>query len=51
MLAGYSDDYMSDFVLQGCRNLDQTKLAHDLLKTVKVFYNFVWDDRVRNFFE
>ena len=36
MFAGYSHDYMSDFVLQGCRDIDQTKLAQDLLNTVKV---------------
>ena len=36
MLAGYTEEYIGDFVLQGCQTIDQTELAHDLLNTVKV---------------
>ena len=40
MFAGYSEEYMADFVLQGCSHVDQTKMANDLLKTVKVSLDF-----------
>ncbi|XP_066929845.1 folliculin-interacting protein 2-like [Clytia hemisphaerica] len=35
MLAGYTENYLGDFVLQGCKSIDQAQLANDLLRTVK----------------
>lgn len=36
MFGGYSEDFMSNMVLQGCRTIDKRKVVGELQKAVKV---------------